>query len=108
MAQYKDLSNSRLANTNLIGNDFSKCNLEGVDLSGSNLTYADFTDSNLRGISISLSCFSFNHVKYDINQVKQFLYLLQIADIDPSIKQHLQNIIGDKDMKRFNRVFGAE
>lgn len=106
--QHKDLSNSRLSNSNLIGQDLSNSNLRGVDLSKSNLTYANFTGSDLRDISISLSCFSFNHVKFDNSQVKQFLYLLQLAEIDLSIKQHLQNIIGEKDMRRFDKIFGAE
>ena len=49
----KDLSGRNMSGLNLVGVDFSKCNLRGADLSGANLMRADLSESVLERADLS-------------------------------------------------------
>lgn len=90
----------------LIECDLTYCNLEGADLTSSQLYRSDLTGARLKDTKISLSCGSFNGVKYDRTQVSYMLYLLLLADIPEDIAAKIREIIPDEKIQVLNRLFG--
>ena len=115
----RDLSNADFRGAELIECDFTGCNLSCAKFTGANcwganftrarlykanfaqaiLTRANFNAADVRGITLTMSCDTFEDIQISKKWLNGLLFMVSLADIPEDVQKKIHEIIGEEELK---------
>ena len=94
-----DLTGAKFHGANCYGASFKKAKCYKTNFTQAILTRADFDAADLRGITITMSCDTFDSVKLPKKWRGAFAFMLAITDLPVDDQKKLEEFIGPEEFK---------